>query len=242
MPATPWLLILDNAEDAKIINKYLPQNPVGAILITCRSPFFASHMVTGAGKELPALKEGMAADLLEAQLTQNTGQKVDREEVLAVVRRVGCLPLGIQASIGLITESQCSLKDYLSQWSTPRALVRDSEAKHVFLPFARYDKGLSEVYSDLIERLDEDSRQMMETMALLDPDNIQEELFSPKDIDEDLAETGFIQNRVKCVGKLSAIGVYRNTTSDDLPSFRVHRVSFRPDVTSLIRSFFERPG
>jgi len=106
--------------------------------------------VAAAGRELHALEEDAAIGLITSQLDSKLGEAVEEGDALAVGKRVSYLPLGLQASIGLIMERRCSLKDYLHQWNSPRALIHDLEPKHVFMPFAKYDKGHSEVYSGVL--------------------------------------------------------------------------------------------
>jgi hypothetical protein len=203
----PWLLVFDNAEDATLINSFWPHSRHGAILITSRNPAFATSNVGGVGEFLPPLSEESAVQMLKDQVsTLFTGGENDEEEALKVVKRVGCLPIGIQASIGLINEAGCSMRDYNQQWNNAMAVLTDTRKRHVFRNFAPYenvDDALEEVWLGSLTGLDAESRSMIEIFALLDPDNIQEEeLFKVGHGWQAASLVLVAKNRVRCIGAL----------------------------------------
>lgn len=228
----PWLLVFDNAEDATLINSFWPHSRNGAILITSRNPAFATSNVGGVGEFLPPLSEASAVQMVKAQVPKLfTGGENDEKEALEVVKRVGCLPLGIQASIGLINEADCSLRDYNQQWTNPMAVLKDARKKHVFRNFAPYENvgdELEEVWLGSLTSLDAHSRFMIEIFALLDPDNIQEEeLFKVAQGWQASKLVMVANNRVRCTGALlsrSLVGSNARSHRSDPRCVNVHRL------------------
>ena len=166
--------------------------------------------------------------MLQSQISSGVRVSTDDEEAKKIVQRVSCLPLGIQASIGLINEDHCTLKDYNDQYDSPRKLLEEVSVQHTYRHFAPYEKALADVWFDLLARLekDSDSRSMIDVFALLDSDGIPEELFMNKLNKASLETTGFIQNRVKCIKILLKGLVGRNETIEGrtLRNFNIHRL------------------
>ncbi|KAF3192527.1 hypothetical protein TWF788_000138 [Orbilia oligospora] len=202
-----WLLIFDNAKSVELITDFWPKSKVGAIIITSLGPHFASNTVAGAGKELKSLHDEEAIQLLEKQLADQSTTNFDRNEALQIVRRMENLPLGIQASVGLINDVQCSLRDFNRQWTSPRDVIMDSTQDHTKTRFAKYPKALGDAWLDALSALRPESRAMIDVMALLDPDNIQEEIFEERVSLGYPSTMPFLGNKTKCLGDLRSQGL-----------------------------------
>ncbi|KAF3193139.1 hypothetical protein TWF225_010984 [Orbilia oligospora] len=225
----PWLLIFDNAKSVKLITGYWPNSKVGAIIITSRSPQFASNTVAGAGKELKSLHDEEAIQLLEKQLADQPIINFDRNEALRIARLMENLPLGIQASVGLINGAQCSLRDFNRQWTSSRNVIIDSTQDHTMTRFAKYPQALGEAWLDALGALRPESKAMIDVMALLDPDNIQEEIFEERVSLGSPSTMPFLGNKTKCLGDLKSQGLLSygdksQSFSDKKPYINIHRM------------------
>ena len=169
----PWLLVLDNAEDVKLINNLWIQSKVGAILITARNPVFRTPTVAGLGCQLPPLSEELAIKMLKDRIEPSVANFND-EEALRIVKNLDFLPLGIVLVIGILNSHHCSLADYNEQWSRPEDVLTEDNIEHINRPFAPYPNLIEKVYNDLLSTLDPDPKAMIQILSYLDPDNIQE--------------------------------------------------------------------
>jgi hypothetical protein len=210
-------LVFDNAEDIKLLNTWWPKGKNGAILITSRDPIFETSSGAGNGQQLKAMDEKLALEMLRSQLPDEV--EFGKEEALKIVRRVQCLPLGIQACVGVINEARCSLGDFNLQWSAPKALLEEA--------FAPYENGgLGDVWKLALLKIDNESRAMIEVFSLLDPDNIQERIFVVGNHSLPMNNVEYLQNRVKCIKTLLKGLVQPNTAvqGTHLRSFHMHRL------------------
>lgn len=211
-----------------MINEWWPHGKKGAILITARKHVFATSSVANAGIELEKLPDEIAVEMILDQVpsTSRNGDFDEQEEALRIVKRVSGLGLGIQAAIGLINESNCSLKRYNAKYTDARAVLRETSAEQVHRNFAPYPKGLYEVLTEALENLTQDARMLIEMFALLDPDRIQEGLLDIAAETEGLKGIGFVQNQMRCINSLMNGLIAKNSheAHQRSPSFHIHRL------------------
>ncbi|KAF3286803.1 hypothetical protein TWF970_008642 [Orbilia oligospora] len=220
----PWLLIFDNAKSVKLITDYWPKEGVGAIIITSLSAEFASNNVAGAGKELKPLHDEEAIELLAKQLADRPITNYDRNEALRIAQRMENLPLGIQASVGLINGAQCSLHDFNRQWTSRTKVIKDSTEDHTTTRHAKYPRALRDAWLDTLNTLRPESKAMIDVMALLDPDNIQEEIFEERASLGSPSTMPFLGNKTKCFGDLKSQGLLSHgDQSQSFRGFSIHR-------------------
>src|SRR5262245_15996184 len=100
-----WLLIFDNAPEAKSVRDYLPQSATGHTLITSRNPQWRGVAQTWPVKLLARME---AADFLQ----KRTGQ-TDAEAALALAEALGDLPLALEQAGAYIENKGKTLADYL---------------------------------------------------------------------------------------------------------------------------------
>ncbi|KAL8833577.1 MAG: hypothetical protein Q9170_004192 [Blastenia crenularia] len=223
-----WLLIFDNATDHHLINKWWPYGKHGAILITARSHVFATSSVANAGMELDKLPDDNAIDMILAQVPRSSrnGDFDEREEALKIVKRVSGLALGVQAAVGLINETNYSLKRYNAKYTDARAVLKDTSAEQVHRNFAPYPQGLYEVLTETIANLSQDARMLIEMFALLDPDRIQDGILETAAESESLKGIGFVQNETDCMKSLMNGLIASNglEVEQRFPSYHIHRL------------------
>ena len=113
---TAWLLILDNADDLKIVRDFLPSPAGGHILLTTRA-----HAMGGLAQriEVEKLDADTGALLLlrrAALITQDSPLEAALPEDMALARaltqELGGLPLALDQAGAYIEETSCSLAKY----------------------------------------------------------------------------------------------------------------------------------
>jgi len=107
-----WLLIFDNAPEAKSVRDYLPQSATGHTLITSRNPHWRGVAQTWPVK---LLARNEAADFL----LKRTGQ-TDAEAASALAETLGDLPLALEQAGAYIENKGKSLADYLELFRSRR--------------------------------------------------------------------------------------------------------------------------
>ncbi|KAJ0281588.1 hypothetical protein CBS470a_008214 [Colletotrichum nupharicola] len=128
---SPWLMIVDNADDVVLLfseangqkdalvptASYLPKTDNGKILVTSRS-WDAAEKLVGKGKmifRVPTMKEAQALQLLRKKLDHGG----DEVAALRLVHTLGCIPLAVnQAAAYIYKRSQRSpltIQSYLDE-------------------------------------------------------------------------------------------------------------------------------
>ena len=228
MMEMPWLLVMDNAADEVLINKWWPHSGFGAVLITSRDPVFRTRNVAGSGVILRELDEPTALSMLRTQINEEYRRPGDEEEAQRVVQRVRHLPLGIQTSIGIINKSGESLRSFNQRFRDENALLQAASSSHSFLNFAQYEVGLREVLIESRRHLSEEERFMTNIFALLDGDNIQEEeLLRPEKFSGASMVRKLAEKRTDCMTTLlsrSIVSLSTKATDSDMRIVNIHQL------------------
>ncbi|EWC44970.1 hypothetical protein DRE_01029 [Drechslerella stenobrocha 248] len=108
---TRWLLIYDNLDDLESfdIQQYLPKNGAGAILITSRRPEL-SHIAEQV--DLKALEQDEALELLFGLSRIRSPSDDVTKDAVALVKKLGYLPLSICHAGCYLFEAKISIKEY----------------------------------------------------------------------------------------------------------------------------------
>jgi hypothetical protein len=219
---------LDNADDYQLINTWWPQSKSGSILITARSHIFATSTVANDGLELTGLsdKASVAMILSQIPISARKGVFDEQEEAQKIVNQTSNLALGMQAAIGLINESSCTLQQYNKLYSNIQIFLKDARAEHVYRNFAPYPQGPLEVFTAALTNLKSDARELLEFYSLLDPDPIQDAILDKASEMKTLKHVGFVQNRQACNRSLFNGLIARNLHTDHkrLTGIRIHRL------------------
>ncbi len=101
-----WLLIFDNAQDARDLRPYLPHSRLGRVLITSRN---ANWSGTAHAFGVKTFSPEEAAAFLCAR----TGQS-DAATATALAHELGYLPLALEQAAAYMTAAQKSLADYVA--------------------------------------------------------------------------------------------------------------------------------
>jgi tetratricopeptide (TPR) repeat protein len=107
-----WLLILDNVEDRRDLQSFVPQRGEGHILITSREPVFQE---LGIARALEAVDlEG--DDAVRFLLTRTGRDESERSAAADLADELGNLPLALEQAAAYIAETGASFADYLTSF------------------------------------------------------------------------------------------------------------------------------
>ncbi len=112
---TDWLLILDNADEPKLVKDYLPLYPRSHIIMTSRGQVFDVLGITS-----PIELDKMQPDEAKQFFLKRTGRTgLDPAEIKAieqVAQELDYLPLALEQAGAYITKIKCGFQHYLSSY------------------------------------------------------------------------------------------------------------------------------
>lgn len=167
-----WLLIFDNADRPDILQDYYPLSGNGSILVTSRDPLSkTSPSIAQVTIDVEPFGDEEAATFL-----RNLSH-VKREEDISIriAQKLGGLPLALSQMAAIIRYQYLSFSEFLERWEDEadrkELLGFDAGAPR---PEARGNSA--SIFA--IERLEPHAKTILEICAFLDPDCIQERLFT----------------------------------------------------------------
>lgn len=172
----PWLLIFDNADDEQemnLLDDFRPPGNRGSIFVTTRDKS-ARGKFTGGIRELQKLEEKDAVNLL-IKLSRQRSEPHERKDAANVCARVDCLPCAISTAAFIIHNDSLSFAEYLSVYSNRDLII---ESKPLGGPTTQYAHSPTSVWSMNFTWLDKETRFLLNILAFLDPDKIQESLIA----------------------------------------------------------------
>ncbi len=132
-----WLLILDNADEPKVVHEFLPTKFDGHILLTTRAQALGGLAqrieVDSFTPELGALFLLRRAMLIAADGALDDTVQSDREVAIKISEELGGLPLALDQAGAYIEETGCHLAKYLERYQSQRAKLlqrRDSNSDY----------------------------------------------------------------------------------------------------------------
>lgn len=181
-----WLLIWDNLDDLDLMQRYLPTNKLGAVLITTRCQALGTK---AQGIELAPMsqEEGMLFLLRRAHVLEvgATGEQVHRlavsvpDEYAAaseLVTILGRLPLALDQVGAYIEETQCGLANFLALFQRYPLQLLQERGTH-----AEHPASVVETFVLSFEKLQQKHRaaaELLTACCFLAPEEIPESLFS----------------------------------------------------------------
>ncbi len=169
-----WLLILDNADNPKIVEEFLPENHKGHVLLTSREQVFDALGILN-----PVELEEMTPEDAREFLLRRTGRpELDADESQAVeqlAQELDYLPLALEQAGAYIKELRGSFKDYLASYH--RRGLELLEKGH---STGKYRKSVRTTWSLNFQQVEETSKasaDLLRVSAFLNPDRIPAELF-----------------------------------------------------------------
>ncbi|EED20629.1 kinesin light chain 1 and, putative [Talaromyces stipitatus ATCC 10500] len=120
--AGPWLLIIDNADDAEIwmsakgpvpaLKTFLPRSQNGFTVFTTRNQQLANSLVGRDIIKIPELNDKLAIDLLRASLVEENLMK-DDTSTITLIHQLGGLPLALIQATSYINQNSITLNEYV---------------------------------------------------------------------------------------------------------------------------------
>ncbi len=178
-----WLLILDNADDLKIIHDYLPEenNNNGHILLTTRDPA-VQGIVPGIAVEEMDIQEGINLLLHRARglmlrelMPEKNVSPEEQDAATRIVTTLGGIPLAIDQAAAYIQQTECGFSRYLERYQKRHAdlLKWKQEVPSDYPGTVATTWGLA---IEQVELRNPAAAELLRLCAFLDPDAIPEDL------------------------------------------------------------------
>ncbi|KAH1845095.1 hypothetical protein KXX43_006719 [Aspergillus fumigatus] len=213
-----WLIVFDNADSPDLLQDYWPLSSNGSILVTSRDPLSKnSPSIAYRAIDLPPLEDHEGAELL-----RRLSHVTDEEEVsVKIAVKLGGLPLAISQMAAVIRYQYLSFTEFYERYEDEH----DRRELHSFdavIPRPEARGNIASIWA--VEQLGNHAACLLEICAMLDPDRIQERLFS-----SELSALGWLEHFPKTSFAYSAARadlIKRSliTRDADKKEFRIHRV------------------
>jgi class 3 adenylate cyclase/tetratricopeptide (TPR) repeat protein len=171
-----WLLILDNADDPRLVEDFLPSNPKGHILLTSRAQVFDNLGIAN-----PIELDKMLPDETKRFFLNRIGRSsLEAAEIKAIeqlAQELDYLPLALEQAGAYIVKIKCSFQDYLSSYRE-RGLKLLEKIKPVA---GKYPKSVATTWLlnfEQVERTSMAAADLLRFSAFLNPDKIPLELIA----------------------------------------------------------------
>ena len=169
----PWLMILDNVDDADAVAAVaalLPRLKGGHVIVTARAANFPPSL---ARLELDVLDEESATQFLLARTGHDREPaQDDAASARALARELGGLALGLEQAGAYIAKERIGFAHYRKLWNENRdvALAWNDPT------LTGSEKTLATTWATSVARLAPESRRLLDRLALLAPDPIPDAL------------------------------------------------------------------
>ncbi|KAJ6012603.1 FabD/lysophospholipase-like protein [Penicillium canescens] len=230
---SPWLLVLDNADDielwtspltseagAKRLIDYMPRSKHGAIIRTTRD----RKVATGVAREnvvtVQQMDESGASEMMRKYLIEPSRTKTDEGLLPGLLRKLTYLPLAIVQAASYINETGESLKTYAALLSSQDDEAIELLSEH-FEDDGRYsciENAVAKTWLISFEQIRCRSSLAFEYlgfMACVDPKDIRRSLLPP-------SERSSPKQQTDAIGILNAFSFI--TRHDDGSAFDLYRL------------------
>jgi len=235
-----WLLIFDNVEAWKDISRYIPRNlpkTKGSVLITTRQQALIKAETRALERVLHRIELKPLAQAEGGQfLLCSIDPKVTPEAVLKhpeydlavqIAELVGRLPLALIMIAGYVKVSRAPLEDFLEIWEEKTAFRAKRANPSKLITEGTLDDSIDLLWDIGISELTVPARNLLEILALLDPEKIQKDLLVGDHNEKYLeflnsTEATVYKRLIRLLGGWKLIEV--KIGDDGLESYRIHRL------------------
>ena len=171
-----WLLILDNADDPKIIEDFLPLKPKGYIFLTSRAQSFDNIGISNP-VELEKMLPSEAKEFFLVRSGRNNLKATEIEAIESISQELDYLPLALEQAGAYISKIKCSFQDYLFSYRERGLRLLEKFPAST----GKYPKSVATTWSLNFEQVMQKSTATAELLyasAFLDHDNIPFEIIS----------------------------------------------------------------
>ncbi|KIW65774.1 hypothetical protein PV04_08001 [Phialophora macrospora] len=165
-----WLLVLDNADDAELLNQVWPIGGNGSVLITSRDFNVASHPAS-AGFHVEPFDHASGSSILLQLLSLDTTSATNQASARAIVQMLGGLPLPLNQIASFMSQRKMSLDDFLPMYKRHSDKI-DAEKSRL----TQYEHALSTVWDMSLSKLSGPSAHLQTLMAFFHPDGVHEKM------------------------------------------------------------------
>ena len=173
-----WLVVYDNVEDKDLLWEFWPRKSKGTIIVTSRRPDVTGTLLQkGVEIDIGALplceSRSLMFKLLPSKYAHLSTDPAHISIVDQLCKLLDGLPLAIVLTVALIQQTMRSLDETLKLLTEKRELLmrwplpKDATAS---LPLAM-------LWEANIANLPDNARTLLQVLAFLDPDKVQEEMF-----------------------------------------------------------------
>ncbi|KAM5471339.1 hypothetical protein MauCBS54593_003679 [Microsporum audouinii] len=213
-----WLIVFDNADSPDLLQDYWPLSSNGSILVTSRDPLAkSSPSIASRYIDLAPLRNNEGAELLQrlSHVTENV------EVSVKIAAKLGGLPLAISQMAAIIRYQYLSFPEFYERYED-ESDRRELHSLNIVTPRPEARGNIASIWA--VEQLGPHAACLLEVSAMLDPDCIQERLFSG-----DLGAVGQLEDFPKTPFAYSAaradlISRSLTTRNAEKREFRIHRV------------------
>ena len=231
-----WLLILDNADDLRLAQQFLPASHKGYILFTTRAQ--ASGAIA-ASVEVEKLhpRDGILlllrwSKLLNVDAPLDQARAEDRAGAEQIVAEMDGLPLALVQAAAYVEETGCSLAEYLQLYDTHRKDLLGRRS-NLALDYTETVATTWELSFQQVEQQSPTAADVLRLCAFLAADAIPQELLI-RAIDEASAEAG---DSYKLNAALEVLRKYSLVRRDgDTNMLGIHRL-----VQAVLRESMDQP-
>ncbi len=168
---TSWLLIFDNVDNLASIKPFWPSAGHGSIIVTAKNPEVITSLVQKS-IHLKPFSESDGAKFLLSRLSDPSAQ--DESLATVIAKKLGGLPIALSHVAGFIEATSCTFEEVLDMYSyRADAELVDYDSSEITFD---YEQSYDTMWKVSLESLGEEATQLLEMLALLDPDGIPEGL------------------------------------------------------------------
>ncbi len=169
-----WLLILDNASDRRLIDRFAPDRAAGDVLVTSRERVFAEAGMPRA-LDVGDLTEAEAVAFLLARTGRRDPPRAERAAASALAAELGYLPLALEQAAAYIAETDAAFGDYLEAFRKRRLTLLERSSALV----ARDTVAVTWAANfEAVERASPQAADLLRLSAFVAPDAITYDLFA----------------------------------------------------------------
>ncbi|OAQ99620.1 hypothetical protein LLEC1_04744 [Akanthomyces lecanii] len=169
LTAHSWLLVFDNAEHVSTIRRYWPHNPRGNVIVTSQKHSFGGLATSQVTVQPLSTEEGSSLILSHMHLDDSARPQAEELSV-----ELGGCPLAIAHYAGFCVASHLTLQEILDTFQR-RMMTAEIWSCSSNASLMQYEKTLKTVWDAALASLNPSSRELLDLLAYLDPDEIPED-------------------------------------------------------------------
>jgi hypothetical protein len=175
-----WLLILDNANDPSILSAFLPHYPSGNILVTTCASFAhttSSILLVEKIAEPDSTLEFLRRIAAPSNVPFKQASEKDQDDARAIVKELDGFPLALNLAGVYISETRCSLADYLARYRMKSKELKDHQSSFASTYHASVTVAFFLSFHQ-VERTEPAAADLLRLCAFFAPEAIPEEYFT----------------------------------------------------------------